>query len=386
VTTDSRYTNTLPAGLDGGDLGGPRKELAPPQPSLSDYSVVAALGTLMDPPVNVVKHALHGWIESGAIAPNLAKPVQDALAELHRLSQNSQLLARVAEGRRRQSHEQINLDSVVKRALDERVALMQHRGVELHRSIKPVAVLTDLDLLTSLVLAAIDCTARPGTRLFVLLEVKNWPAHALLSLRTTRAVVVTGRPEHTHDEPDPLNWHLLTEIARALGVTVTSTGSEDERTLTLEFAHTVKQLEGLTATEMDSGAESWGSTPSHALAGNRVLVVTSDTSLGEDAKSICRAMGLMVDSVPTSLAATRYCEMEPPQLIVLDERLHDKQFDQLRADLLKAEPNFPFIEIGQDNGTLSISSWTGDSMTRVTRKEMASQLPQALTLEFAKIL
>jgi len=385
VTTDSRYTNTLPAGLDAGDLGGPRKEPAPPEPSLSDYSVVAALGTLMDPPVNVAKHALHGWIESGAIAPNLAKPVQDALAELHRLSQNSQLLARVAEGRWRQSHEQINLDSVVKRALDERVALMQHRGIELHRSIKPVAVLTDLDLLTHLILAAIDCTARPGTRLFVLLEVKNWPAHALLSLRTTRAVVVTGRPEHTHDEPDPLNWHLLTEIARALGVTVTSTGSEDERTLTLEFVHT-KQLDGLTATEMDSGAESWGSTPSHAMAGNRVLVLTSDTSLGEDAKSICRAMGLMVDSVPTSLAATRYCEMEPPQLIVLDERLHDKQFDQLRADLLNAEPNFPFIEIGQDNGTLSISSWTGDSMTRVTRKEMASQLPQALTLEFAKIL
>lgn len=385
MTTDSRYTNTLPAGLDAGDLGGPRKEPAPPEPSLSDYSVVAALGTLMDPPVNVAKHALHGWIESGAIAPNLAKPVQDALAELHRLSQNSQLLARVAEGRWRQSHEQINLDSVVKRALDERVALMQHRGIELHRSIKPVAVLTDLDLLTHLILAAIDCTARPGTRLFVLLEVKNWPAHALLSLRTTRAVVVTGRPEHTHDEPDPLNWHLLTEIARALGVTVTSTGSEDERTLTLEFVHT-KQLDGLTATEMDSGAESWGSTPSHAMAGNRVLVVTSDTSLGEDAKSICRAMGLLVDSVPTSLAATRYCEMEPPQLIVLDERLHDKQFDQLRADLLKAEPNFPFIEIGQDNGTLSISSWTGDSMTRVTRKEMASQLPQALTLEFAKIL
>lgn len=385
MTTDSRYTNTLPAGLDAGDLGGPRKEPAPPEPSLSDYSVVAALGTLMDPPVNVAKHALHGWIESGAIAPNLAKPVQDALAELHRLSQNSQLLARVAEGRWRQSHEQINLDSVVKRALDERVALMQHRGIELHRSIKPVAVLTDLDLLTHLILAAIDCTARPGTRLFVLLEVKNWPAHALLSLRATRAVVVTGRPEHTHDEPDPLNWHLLTEIARALGVTVTSTGSEDERTLTLEFVHT-KQLDGLTATEMDSGAESWGSTPSHAMAGNRVLVVTSDTSLGEDAKSICRAMGLMVDSVPTSLAATRYCEMEPPQLIVLDERLHDKQFDQLRADLLKAEPNFPFIEIGQDNGTLSISSWTGDSMTRVTRKEMASQLPQALTLEFAKIL
>lgn len=386
MTTDSRYMNTSPAGLDGGELGGPSKGPAAPEPSSKDYSVVAALGALIDPPVNQVKHALHAWIESGAIAPGLAKPVEEALATLHRLSQNSQLLACVAEGRWRQTHEQINLDSVVKRALDERAALLQHHGVELHRSVKPVAVIIDLDLVSSLVLAAIECAARPGTRLFVLLEVKNWPAHALLSLRSTRAVVVANKPEPAPDEPDALNWHLLTELAHAVGVAVTSTGSEDERTITLEFPRTVKQFEGLTATEMDLGAESWLSAPSQALAGHRILIVTSDTALRADAKSICQAMSLMVDSVPTSQAAMRYCEMEQPHLIMVDERMHDENFDQLRADLLKAEPNFPFIEIGQDDSTLSISSWMSDSMTRVTRKELTTQLPQALTLEFAKIL
>ncbi len=374
--------NTLPAGLEGDS----QDQEEPPEAGSTDYSLLAAVAAQVDAPVTIAKHALLAWVESGAIAPSLAKPVEDALASLHRLAHDSLLLARVAEGRWRQTHEQLNLDSIVKRALDERAGLLQHRGVELHRSIKPVAVIVDLDLVTSLALAAIDCAALPGTRLFVLLDVKNWPAHALLSLKSTPAVVVSGKPDTLREGPDTLSRHLLAEIARAIGVTVEITESADDQTITLEFPRTVKQLEGLTAMEMDLGAESWMSAPSHPLAGHRVLVVTSDIALRDDAKSICRAMGLSIDSVPTSMAAIRYCELEQPHLIIVDERFRDEQFEQLRTDLLKAEPNFPFVEVGHDSGTLSISSWMNNNMTRVTRSDLATQLPQALTLEFAKIL
>lgn len=382
MTTDSRYMNTLPAGLEGDR----QDQDEPPEAGTMDYSLLAAVAAQMDAPVTLAKHALLAWVESGAIAPSQAKPVEDALASLHRLAHDSLLLARVAEGRWRQSHEQLNLDSVVKRALDERAGLLQRHGVELHRSVKPVAVIVDLDLVTSLVLAAIDCAAKSGSRLFVLLDVKNWPAHALLSLKSTRAVVVSGKPDISRETSDALSRHLLAEIARAIGVTVEVTESADEQTITLEFPRTVKQLEGLTAMEMDLGAESWMSAPSHPLAGHRVLIVTSDIALRDDAKSICRAMGLSIDTVPTSMAAIRYCELEQPHLIIVDERFRDEQFEQLRTDLLKAEPNFPFVEIGHDSGTLSISSWMNNNMTRVTRSDLATQLPQALTLEFAKIL
>lgn len=385
MTTDSHHLNTLPPGLEG-DLEGHGRPPAGPPPSSTDYSLVAAVGAQVDGPVSVGRHALNAWVESGAIAPGQAKPVEDALIELHRLSQNCQLLARVAEGRWQQTHAQLNLDSVIKHALDERATLMHHRGVELHRSIKPVAVLVDFDLVTSLVMTAVEYAARPGTRLFVLLDVKNWPAHALLSFKTTRAVVVAGKPDPSHDEPDMLRWQLIAEIAHAMGVTVQTAVTADERTLTLEFPRTVKQLEGLTALEMDAGAESWISTPSHALTGHRVLVITSEAPLAEDVKAICRALGLMFDSVPTSAAAIRYCELEQPHLIIVDERVRNDQFNQLRADLLKSEPNFPFVEIGYDSGTLSIASWVSGNMTRVTRSELATQLPQALTLEFSKIL
>ena len=356
------------------------------QPITTDYTTLADLGTLVGPPVNVIKHSLHAWVESGAITPDLAKPVLDALAELHQLDHNCQLLARVARGDWPQKPTQLNLDSVVKRTLDERMTWMHKRGVELHRSIKPVSVVVDLDLATSLVLAAVESAAQQGTRLFVLLEIQNWPAHALLSFKTTRAVVVPGQPDHADQEPNSLHWHMVTEIARAMGVTVQTSVTTEERTLTLEFTQTVKQLEGLTAQETDPGAGSWMNTPTQAVSGQRVLLITGEPVLRDDVKSICHTMGLLFDSVPTSAAAIRYCELEQPQLIVVDERIRNDQFNQLRADLLKAQPSFPFIEIGHDTGTLSIAGWTGANMTRVTRDELSTQLPQALTLEFGKIL
>ena len=179
------------------------------------------------------------------------------MAELHRLDHNCQLLARVARGDWPQTPTQLNLDSVVKRALDERATWMHHRGVELHRSIKPVSVVLDLDLVTCLVLASVENAAKPGTRLFVLLETQNWPAHALLSFKTTHAVMVAGKPDHSEQEPDSLNWRLVAELARAMGVAVQTSETDAARTLTLEFTQTAKQVEGLTAQEADHGAGSW---------------------------------------------------------------------------------------------------------------------------------
>ena len=385
MTTDSRYAKNSTFVWEG-DPPDPRAPSATAQPSSTDYSLVAAVGTAVGPHVNVINHSLHAWVESGVIAPDLAQPVLHAVAELHRLDHNCQLLARVARGDWPQTPTQLNLDSVVKRALDERATWMHHRGVELHRSIKPVSVVLDLDLVTSLVLASVENAAKPGTRLFVLLETQNWPAHALLSFKTTHAVMVAGKPDHSEQEPDSLNWRLVAELARAMGVAVRTSETDAARTLTLEFAQTAKQVEGLTAQEADHGAGSWMSTPSHAMTGQRVLLITGESGLRDDVKSICQTMDLLFDSVPTCAAAIRYCELEPPHLIVVDERIRNDQFQQLRGDLLKAQPSFPFIEIGYDSGTLSIAGWTGGNVTRVTRDELSTQLPQALTLEFSKIL
>jgi len=127
-------------------------------------------------------------------------------------------------------------------------------------------------------------------------------------------------------------------------------------------------------------------TAANVMAGHRVLIVSSDIKLRDDAKLVCRTLGLVVDSVPTSAMAVRFCEMEKPELIIIDERFNDGTFDELRTDLLRIQPNFPFIEVAYDSDTLSMSGWMGDNMTRVNRESLVAQLPQALAIEMSKVL
>lgn len=385
MTSDSRYSSTLPSALDQ-DRSGKDPRSASEDGASADYAVAGAIGAQLDAPLTVMRRAINAFTASGTLTPLQVKPISDALDAAHKIALQSQLLLKVAGGRLRQSHEQLNLDSVVKRALEEHAALLKQRGVEVFRSIKSVAVIVDLDLVTSLVGAAIDYAAAPGRHLLVSLDVKNWPAHAVLMLKTTRAVVSGHSKPDAELAPEPLEWHLVIEIAKAIGVTVDRLKSAEETLVMIEFPRTVREIDGLTATEVDLGAESWMSSQSRALAGHRALIVTSDIPLREDIKLICKGMGLIVDTVPSSMMAVRFCEMEKPQLIIVDERFKDEKFDELRKDLLRIEPNFPFVEIGYDNNTLSMASWMSENMTRVSRDDLSAQLPQALTLELAKII
>ena len=130
----------------------------------------------------------------------------------------------------------------------------------------------------------------------------------------------------------------------------------------------------------------WMGNASGIMAGRRVLIVSSDIKLREDAKTVCRGLGMMVDTVPTSQMAVRFCEMEQPQLIIVDERFKDEQFDELRADLLRMQPNFPFIEVAYESNTLTMAGWMGENMTRINRDKLAQQLPEALAIEMSKVL
>jgi hypothetical protein len=292
------------------------------------------------------------------------------------------LLGNIASERIRHAHEQVSLDTVVNTALDQRSPALRTRGMEVYRSIKPVMVVVDLDLVSMLVDAAIDWSGEIGQRLIVSLEVKSWPAHGLLKLKSVVTSTRPGSQIPLDGQAEKLSWYLVNEIASAIGATLDRVASPDETLLLIEFPRTVHQMEGLTAMEVDTGAGQ----PSRMLAGHRVLIVTSDVRLREDVKLVCRSMGLLMESVPSSLLALRACETECPELIIVDERFKDDTFEKLRADLLAQLPNFPFIEIAYDCNTLSMAGWMGDGMTRVSRQALTADLPQAVAMEMAKVL
>ncbi|MGH8859602.1 MAG: hypothetical protein ACREXG_16475, partial [Polaromonas sp.] len=120
------------------------------------------------------------WISNGQMQGLVA-----ALASANAIAHQSQQIARLAEGRLRQSHEHLCLDELLHQALQERTSTLQAQGVEVQCNIQPVEIIADPGLLSSLIDTALDwaCAQGHGQRLVILLGIKNWPEHGMLVIK-----------------------------------------------------------------------------------------------------------------------------------------------------------------------------------------------------------
>ncbi|MBC7434802.1 MAG: hypothetical protein H7332_01905 [Bdellovibrionales bacterium] len=352
----------------------------------ADYLLAGIIGAQLSEPLSTMQYVVQEFTRTRKISRSQMQQLQIAIETARTVAKQSQQIARLAGGRLRQSHERLSLDAVINEALDQRAEAFQQRGVELYRNIKPVEVIVDPGLLSSLVDAAIDWAAEFGRRLVISLEIKNWPEHGMFFLKASESVAEGGIRSEGPVEVENLSWHLLTQIGKAMGVSVDRVASADEGILMIEFPRTVKQLEGLTAVEVDGGGDSAMHSESRPLAGHRILVISTDDMLKSTIKTICKSMRLIVDTVPTTLQAVRFCELDIPHMIIIDERLHDDQLDELRSDLHKIDPNLPFLEIANASNTLEMASWMSGSMTRVSHDSLRSQLPSIMVFELAKVI
>jgi hypothetical protein len=352
----------------------------------ADYMLAGIIGAQLSEPLSTMQYVVQEFTRTRKISRSQMQQLQIAIETARTVAKQSQQIARLAGGRLRQSHERLSLDAVINEALDQRAEAFKQRGVELYRNIKPVEVIVDPGLLSSLVDAAIDWAAEFGRRLVISLEMKNWPEHGMFFLKASESVAEGGLRSEGRAEAENLSWHLLTQIGKAMGVSVDRVASADEGILMIEFPRTVKQLEGLTAVEVDGGGDSAMHSESKPLAGHRILVISTDDMLKSTIKTICKSMSLIVDTVPTTIQAVRFCELDIPHMIIIDERLHDAQLDELRTDLHKIDPNLPFLEIANASNTLEMASWMSGSMTRVSRDSLRSQLPSIMVFELAKVI
>lgn len=302
-----------------------------------------------------------------------------------RVAMQSQQISRLAGGRLRQSHERLSLHQIVLDALEGQALSFRARGRDVRHHLKPVEVIVDPGLLSSLVDVAVDWASEQGQRLLVRLHIKNWPEHGMLMLQAGQHVAIAGGKEEA-SSPDTLNWLLLQQIALAMGVGVEREITADHSTVRLEFPRTVKQLEGLTAVEVDGGGDSTAFlSEGKPLAGHRVLLVTGDAVIKGELQVVCESMGLMLDVCPTTAQAIRFCELDKPHIIVIDERLRDVRFEELRKDLVRNDINFPVVEIAKAPNTFEMSNWMGDSVSRISRDVLRAQLPSILVMELAKV-
>jgi hypothetical protein len=308
----------------------------------ADFVLAGVIGSQLSEPVDVLQRIVTEFTRTRKISRGQMQQMLSAIEEAHKVAMQSQQIARLSGGRLRQSHERLSLNEMLHQSLDERAQDFQQRGMEVYRNIRSVDVIVDPGLLSSLLDAATDWAASMGQKLVVSLEMKNWPEHGMIVFKASQTVAM-GNVDITH-AGDNLSWHLVVQTAKVMGLAVDRVHSATDSVLMLEFPRTVRQLEGLTAVEVDGGADStFMHTESKPLAGHRVLLITGDDNLKGDVKLICRNMGLIMDSVPTTGQGVRFCELDRPHMLIIDERIRDEKFDELRQDLLRTDPNFPFL-------------------------------------------
>jgi hypothetical protein len=363
----------------------PGQPLAPPGDP-TEMLLAGAIGETLSTPLAEMQKIVEDVGQARGISELQLAQLEALIASARRIAMQSQQICRLASGRLRQSHEKLGLDEVLHGVLDQRARSFKLRGIELYRNIKPVGVIVDAGLLNSVVESAVDWASEEGQRLVVSLEIKNWPEHGVLWIKASEGVAQRDAKRRNPAEVESLNWYLLKQIAQSMGVAVTRVEAPGEVTLTLEFSRTVRQLEGMTAVEVDTQWDSLMPSESKQMAGHRLLLVTRDEALRGEVKNICRGMALVLDTVPGTAQAIRFCEMDKPHLILMDERLRDPNFDELLADMRRYDANLPFVEITNQPDLLEMASWVNGSLTRVSRDSVRNQLGTLIVFELAKVM
>jgi hypothetical protein len=316
---------------------------------------------------------------AGLMTHSEARTLSEAAEHLQRIALTSQQITRLAHGRLRQSHEQLDLAEVVRHVLMENEARYQRQGIAIESHLQPIEVVSDAGLLVSLCEIALECAACDGERLQVWLAMQHWPEHALLTIRS-RPHFRDGREiEASHS----LHWIYLCRLADATGVTVRRTAETEFVPITVEFPRTVKQLAGLTAMEVDGGADRSGE--SSSFAGHHVLLICAHKESVWEIDKVCRDMRLVLDVVQDCAQAVRFCELELPDMIILDEAARSGPFEELRQHVLGENINFPFLEIAEADNVVELGTWHDGATSRVSRSELRRQLQPLLAMELAKV-
>ena len=351
-----------------------------------DLALVEVIGAMLSGPLCAMQSLLDQLSHGGTATPAHIRHVHGALAQVRRVSMHSQQIARLGGGRLRQSHEKLKLDHLLHETLLERSAQFRQHGVELHHNLKTVEVIVDAGLLVCLVDAALEWALGRGRKLVITLEMKNWPEHGILTISADGGIALAEKDTlPADDEGNTLAWYLLAETASVMGVSVNRMTTDCESTLIIEFPRTVKRLAGLTAVEVDIG-QGHCSGDSKPMAGHRVLIITNDSSLRLEMQNVARGLGLVLDFVLDTRQGVRFCELDVPHIIIIDERVRDAVFDELRADLCKTDPHYPFIEIASESNVFEMAGWMSESMTRISRDGLRTQLTPILAMELAKAL
>lgn len=177
----------------------PAAVTTPAQLTYSELS--GAIGAELAQPLSTLQSLALEFSGSPYILPSHQQALQAAVDMACKVARQSQQIARLAALQPRQRFEQLALEEVLAESLAGQAQQLKSHAIRIEQSIAAVDVMVDPSLLTSLLEAALgwasDCAQevnsiydqqgvmQPDGRIKVLLENKNWPKRAVLTIKVT---------------------------------------------------------------------------------------------------------------------------------------------------------------------------------------------------------
>ncbi len=351
------------------------------------HDLVAQIGAEIAAPLTAALERINSLTSTGRIDRQGLRALREEVEAARQAGMIGQQLTRFASGRLRQSHERLQLADVLNGVIAHRTRQTTARGISLKPSLKPAEVIVDPSLLFSVLNSTLDwALANAHSQIDFTIDIKSWPAHALLTCRFAHRPVDQMTDGASATAPrglDSLTWRLLEQTAWTMGLVVERHDEAHITTLTLEFPRTASsEIEGVSTMEIDDGfAPSNNSQP---LAGSHVLVVASRRDMRLQVRDALRDMSLIIDFVNSVDEAAAFCREGLPHAVIIESIQTGERFARWREEIGAEVPDFVFIEIVEEGTICEMSGFSGRAMARVGREGLASSLPSALMFELSK--
>ncbi len=344
--------------------------------------LTAQIGREVAEPLSAALERVIQLTTTGGIDREGLRALRNEIERARRIGVVSQQLSRFASKRLRQSHERLDLAQTLQSVLTHRAREANARGIQVRQSTRPIEVLVDPALLFSLLNAVLDWAIELArSTIDFRVDLKDWPAHGRVRCSFTHEPERSAAVEPAAG--DSLNWHLLSQIARTMGLVLNREADAARFSMTLEFPLTVnEELEGMTAIELDHGDSS--TLNSKPLAGSQVLVLAARREVRVQVREALANMGLLIDFVASVDEAADFCREGLPHAIVFEGVLRGERLEQLADDIRAELPGFSFIELVEEGNAFEVSGFNGMNHARVGRDGLQQALPSALVFELSK--
>ena len=340
---------------------------------------------------------LSSALERVAVLNTTGRIDRDNLAALHaeidlarRAGIMGQQVVRLSQGDVPLSHERLDLAALLREALRQRSREIDTQGIEVQQEFTGALVMSDATLLFSLLQTMLDWAFEHAvSRIDIKMEVKNRPAHAVLTLKFAH------QPAHTIDnavmpmadaqtpELNTMSWRLLQQTAAVLGLMLDRDDPLGKTELQLEFPETLApRIKPSGTTDFQEAVSPTLSL--NLLAGSHVLVLAARREVRNVVREALRPLSLVLDFAGTVDEVQAQCAEAMPDAVVYEASLGGQRFERVRSELLAVSPRLAFVQIAEQGKAVQVLNQGGRQFTSVGRDAIIESLPEALNFELAR--